>query len=335
MLSEKENFLRLINHTNTRQLCNGYDMVYCRPDPVFSLDRDGVKSWEDGGNYYYVDPWGTTHVFPPNEPGPMPITTQEYKVISDITKWKEQLSLPDYTSYEMDWSQINAEFENCDREKQLTAVIMIIGLFERTHYLMGFEDALVNHLLYPKEMHELLDEVLGIRIQQAKLIVEGCHPDVIIHHDDWGTKSQLFLPPDVWREFYKERYRKLFDCFRDLGVIVIQHGDSFQEPITNDMEEIGIKVWQGAIPENNIPVIQEQCKELILMGGLDMSIIDQKNQSEQVIRTEVRRACNTYGPRGNFIPCITYGGPGAIYSGVDELIQDEINRYNMETLGQI
>ena len=331
MLTEKENFLLLYNHKVPERLCCGYDMVFCRDDPVFSLDRDGVKSWVADNNRYYIDPWGTNHVFPPHEPGPMPITTADRKVISDITKWKEQLCVPDYASYNLDWSGINTEFEKCDKGKQLTAVIMIIGLFERTHYLMGFEDALINHLLYPDYMHELLDAILETRITQARLIARGCHPDLIIHHDDWGTKSQLFLPPDIWREFYKERYRKLFDCFRELGVIVIQHGDCYQEDIVKDMTDIGIRIWQGVIPENDIVKIRKDSPELILMGGLDMSVIDKADQSESIIRKEVRRACGEYGPLGNFIPGITYGGPGAIYPGVEEIIRDEVSCYNAET----
>ncbi len=35
----------------------------------------------------------------------------------------------------------------------------------------------------------------------------------------------------------------------------------------------------------------------------------------------------------HFIPCITYGGPGTIYPEVEEVIIDEIDRYNKKKFG--
>ena len=51
------------------------------------------------------------------------------------------------------------------------------------------------------------------------------------------------------------------------------------------------------------------------------------------IRTETRRACNEYGHLQGFWPGMTYGGPGTIYPWVEEVVIDEINKYNMERFG--
>ena len=56
-------------------------------------------------------------------------------------------------------------------------------------------------------------------------------------------------------------------------------------------------------------------------------------ESEEEIRKEVRRACETYGPGGHFIPCITYGAPGCLFPHVDPIIDDEIAKYNKEVYG--
>lgn len=68
------------------------------------------------------------------------------------------------------------------------------------------------------------------------------------------------------------------------------------------------------------------------MGGIN-SIIDKINWSEEEIRKEVRKACETYGPGGNFAPCLTYGGPGSMNPGVDDIIHDEIAGYNKDVYG--
>lgn len=36
------------------------------------------------------------------------------------------------------------------------------------------------------------------------------------------------------------------------------HADSYLVPIVEDMAEIGIQVWQGVLPENDIPALQQK-----------------------------------------------------------------------------
>ena len=40
--------------------------------------------------------------------------------------------------------------------------VMKTGLFEQSHFLMGFEDTLMNYLLEPEASEELLDYINGI-----------------------------------------------------------------------------------------------------------------------------------------------------------------------------
>ena len=96
-----------------------------------------------------------------------------------------------------------------------------------------------------------------------------------------------------------------------------------------DMVELGFDVWQGVLPQNDIPKLQKQLAgRMTLMGGIDASIVDRADSTEEEIRREVRRACEEYAPGGHFIPCITYGGPGCLFPHVDPSIDDEIDRYN-------
>jgi len=70
----------------------------------------------------------------------------------------------------------------------------------------------------------------------------------------------------------------------------MHHADSQCELIVKDMMDIGIDIWQGVLPQNDIVKIQKETEgKLILMGGIDASIIDHKEYDEEVIRREVRR----------------------------------------------
>ena len=113
----------------------------------------------------------------------------------------------------------------------------------------------------------------------------------------------------------------------------MHHADSFLEPIVEDMAEIGIDIWQGVLPTNNIAAISEKVGDrMMLMGGID-SVIDREDATEEEIRAETRRACEAYGDLKGFWPGITYGGPGTLYPHVEPIVIDEIAKYNREHFG--
>ena len=277
-----------------------------------------------------VDRWGTTILFPVDAPGPMPDTTEEKKVLKDITRWREVVHAPDIeANCQTGWEDICAKADALRGEK-LIAGFMGTGMFEQCHFLMGFEDTLSNLYEHPDEMHELIEYICDYRLRYVKMLIDNLHPDVIFSHDDWGTKDALFMKPDMWREFYKEPYRKFYGYIRSRGVIAIHHGDAYLADIVDDMAEIGIQCWQGVLPENNIPALQERLQgRMILMGGIGAAI-DRADASEEEIRAYVRKALEENTPRGYYIPSITYGLPGAVYPQVDAAIDAEIAAWNSE-----
>jgi hypothetical protein len=154
-------------------------------------------------------------------------------------------------------------------------------------------------------------------------------------HDDWGMKHSLFTSPEVWREMIKPHYVELFGYLKSKGLIIVHHADSFLEPIAADMAGMDVDVWQGVLPQNDIVRLQKELAgRMTLMGGIDAAVVDTPTTTEEEIRAETRRACETYGPGGHFIPSFTYGGPGdMIYKAGDAIISDEVARYNRETYG--
>ncbi len=295
-------------------------------DPIMGYLMEGFARGRK-----YIDKWGVTILYAEDAPGPMPYITEENKVLKDITKWKETVHAPDLSFAETaDWSIALRSAEEIRKSGKLVMELMGTGIFEECHYLMGFEDTLTNLYEHPQEMHELIDYILQYRMYYAKLLIEHLHPDVILSHDDWGTKESLFMPADMWREFYKEPYRKFYGYIRSQGVIVMHHADSYCAPIVHDMAEVGINIWQGVLPENNIPaLIEELDGDLTLMGGVG-AVIDVPDSTEEEVRTYVSDLLQSCASMGHFIPCITYGLPGAVYKHLDPLIDDEIDKYNAQ-----
>lgn len=332
MLSPKENFLETIKK-------DGHpDRIVKQYESLVFLPGDPVCTYVRGKRFPGMEPakdlWGTTIVWPEDSIGAMPHITPDNRAITDITEWKNEIKIPDLAancSDEALWKPYLERLNAVDRDKQLTMMFAPTGLFERLHFIQGFEDALINLIEEPEATKELCDAIGEYRYIGLKLMCDYAKPDAIISHDDWGSKTNLFMSPDMWREYIKPWYKKAYDYMHEKGVLVIHHADSFLEPIVEDMIEIGVDVWQGVLPQNDIVKLQKQIDgRMALMGGIDSGIVDKPDSTEEEIRTETRRVLNTYCPQGNFIPCITYGAPGTVYPKADELINDEIDRYNKE-----
>ena len=326
MATAKEIFLETLKPDGKpqRQLVQYEAIQMILPDPVMLYVRDGCVPGAT-----HPDKWGTLIAWPAGDPGATPIITEDNKVCPDITRWREFVHAPDIEANCLGgWDVFGGMARAQAGDEKLLAAFMPCGLFEQCHFLMGFEDTLTNLYEHPQEMHELIDYILEYRLKYAKLLIDNFQPDMIFSHDDWGTKESLFMSPEMWREFFKEPYRKFYGYIREHGCIALHHADSYLVPIVEDMAEIGIQVWQGVLPENDIPALQQQLQgRMVLMGGIGAAI-DRPDSTEEEIRDYVRQALESYCPGGHFIPSITYGMNGTIFKHVDPIIDSEIVAYN-------
>lgn len=328
MMTARENYLALCNGEKPERLVNQYEpfeFVLNEPllfDFYFSCYVEGQDT---------INPFGITIRWKKGEHAGMPYVTNETKVCPDVTEWKKYVKMPNLQHPEEAWAGAKEANAKVNRKEKMATGLMVTGLFEQAHFLMGFEDTLMNFLLEPEAMHELLDHLLEFKMEYAKQLLDHLDLDSMLTHDDWGAKDRLFFSKEVFDEFLKPRYEKLYGYIESRGVQVVHHADSWCENIAPEMPDMHIKTWQGVLPSNNIKKLQKELNgKLILMGGIDAGITDFADWTEEVVRKETRRACEEYGPGGGFIPCVTYGLPETIFPGVLECMSDEINRYNEE-----
>ena len=326
MSTPKEIFLELIRPDGQpeRQLRQYEALHMCLTDPCNTYLRGNRKRGTTS-----VDRWGTTILFPEDAPGPMPDTREGLAVCPDVTRWRETVHAPDLEAACTEgWDTCRAEARAACGSDHLLAGFMGTGIFEQCHFLMGFEDTLTNLYAHPDEMHALIDYITEYRLTYVRMLIDHLQPDVIFSHDDWGTKNALFMKPEMWREFFKEPYRRFYGYIRSRGVIAIHHADSYLVPIVDDMAEIGIQVWQGVLPENDIPALQAHLNgRLTLMGGFGAAI-DRKDATPEDILTYARDVLKRNCPGGHYIPSITYGLAGTVFPHVDQYLDQAVNEYN-------
>ena len=328
MQTAKDIFLELLKpEGRPERVLRQYEALHmCLYDPINTYLRGNRRRGS-----VTKDRWGTTISFPEDAPGAIPVHSDELTVCPDITRWQETVHAPDLAANCTEgWEECRSRARAAAGEQQLVAGFMGTGIFEQCHFLMGFENTLTALYEHPEEMHQLIEYITEYRLGYVKLLIDHLQPDVIFSHDDWGTKDALFMKPEMWRAFFKEPYRRFYGYIRSRGCIAIHHADSFLAPIVDDMAEIGIQVWQGTLPENNIPALQQQLKgRLVLMGGIGAAI-DRADAAPEEILAYTKATLDTCCPGGHFIPSITYGLPGAVFPHIDQYVDQAIDAYNAQ-----
>ncbi|MCL2339286.1 MAG: methyltransferase [Actinomycetia bacterium] len=252
------------------------------------------------------DDWGVTYVWPEGAPGPHPIARPETLVIPDIRHWQDNLKVPSVQG--LDWTEAKAMVAGVDRSEKYVAVMAGGGLFERSHHLMGLENALINYLDYPEDVSELLHVIKDYKLAYLEEVAAQVQPDVVFFHDDWGHKRNIFLPPAVWRELIKPLHTEIIAKAHELGIFFLHHADCILQPLVLDMVEMKVDAWQGVIAQNDIVAIQKVTEgKLPMVGGFDSAKIDVEGTTPADVRAEVHRVIDTYCPGGRFFPGIPNG----------------------------
>ena len=117
-------------------------------------------------------------------------------------------------------------------------------LFERLHEIRGFENTLMDLYTEQEKMGALLDKLLDYQIGIVKEAAK--HGKGRIHcfdtTDDWGTQQSLLISPDIWRQIFKPRYKKLIDVIHENDMVIRFHTDGNIEAIMEDFIELGVDI---------------------------------------------------------------------------------------------
>lgn len=123
-----------------------------------------------------------------------------------------------------------------------TSLFML--LFERIHALRGFENALTDLYLERERLEDLADRIVRYDIGIIENIVARFPGRIhgFRFTDDWGTERATFIRPELWDEFFKPRYKRIFDAAHAAGWHVWMHSCGKIDAILEGLIEIGLDV---------------------------------------------------------------------------------------------
>lgn len=124
-----------------------------------------------------------------------------------------------------------------------------ISLYERVHFLRGFENTCLDIHQNPQELGKLIDVLVEMNLyaieQYARAGVDG-----FIFADDWGFQQGLMISPHSWRQLWKPRYARLYDAVHAAGMMAFLHSCGDIRAILDDLIEIGLDVIDMQQQEN-------------------------------------------------------------------------------------
>src|SRR5271157_177615 len=201
--------------------------------------------------------------------------------------------------------------------------------FERPWEIRGMENLLTDYYLFPKQVHRLQEALCRLYLGYLQRAIREFSPDGFWTSDDLGHQRQLFMRPNMFREFLKPYYARIGVFLREQKVHWWLHSCGNNTSILGDLAEVGVNVFhpvqKGTMDE--AAVAHEFGDRLTFLAGLDVQHVLQEKDPEGV-RAEVRHLMDIFdGPEGGM--CIAAGN-GIVEDTPLENIQaflDEALRY--------
>jgi len=168
-------------------------------------------------------------------------------------------------------------------------------LWQRMFYLHGYQATLEDLLLYPERCAELRDMILAVMLRRVERLCRIPELDGVHFRDDWGTQEALMISPQLWREFFKPAYARLFALVRDAGKHVWFHSDGQIAAIIPDLLEIGVQVLNPQVGAIGRERLAELCAgKVCIEADLDRQRLLPFGSPEEV-RAAVRADIAAFG----------------------------------------
>ncbi len=190
----------------------------------------------------------------------------------------------------------------CEANTENFTAIWVGDLWERATFMRGMENILLDVVLNPLFVEELLRNLADYVLRTMEILFERFKFDAIALSDDYGTQKAMIMSPDDWRTLIKPLLAGIYALAHKHNRYVFHHSCGNIVPIISDLIEIGLDILHPIQPEAmDIGDLKRQFgRELTFCGGLRTQDLLPFGTPEQV-RREVVRLKKQMGAGGGFI----------------------------------
>lgn len=295
-MTERENILRMFEGKRPHWLPIGPKAMYAVGKLIDDIERPHFNEGWD---------WFGCHWLPQNALGRV-IThpdVHQKPIVTDITKWKEQITFPDIDA--LPWDRFQADVNEDARKlgEKLSFIRLEGGIWERLTFLMGFENALMALLEEPEACREYAEAMADFKIRLHERVLSLFDYDLAIYMEDLGSAKGPLMSRATYQEIFKEPVGRVLAHMKTKAKHVGFHSCGCMDIFVPDLVEMGAELINPVQIWND----QEKLKKefggkVIFYGGLNnQQVTDIAWPEEEKIRAEVRRTVDTMGPDGLII----------------------------------
>ncbi len=174
------------------------------------------------------------------------------------------------------------------------------SLYERAWTMRGMSNLLMDFLMYPDFVHELMTAIADYNIAQIHKALEY-DIDAVYFGDDWGKQYGLIMGIDTWRTFIKPQLVRMYHEVKKTGKYVFIHSCGDVDELFDDLIEIGLDCFNPFQPEvMDIHALMDQYKgKLTFHGGISTQRTLPFGTKDDV-KNEINKLLQ-HGRQGNYI----------------------------------
>jgi uroporphyrinogen decarboxylase len=143
------------------------------------------------------------------------------------------------------------------------------SLFERAWTLRGMENLMMDFLLNPEFVHQILAAIADYNIAQVREALKY-DIDAVYFGDDWGQQRGLIMGKPAWDQFILPQLRRMYRAVRGAGKFQMIHSCGDVDELFDDLISAGLNCFNPFQPEvMDCPALLEKYRgRLAFHGGL-------------------------------------------------------------------
>ncbi len=190
------------------------------------------------------------------------------------------------------------------------SIMLAVGcnLFETGTFLRGMENFLCDIYIDKKGAKRLLDFLVERYLRLLDRVLKGVgeYVDILQFGDDLGSQTGPFMSPDVFREVFKPRYKKMWDFIHNnSGCKVFLHSCGSNYELIPDLIDAGLDILNPVqtTAKNMEPerLKKEFGKEITFWGGGCNTQYILSTGSPKEVREDVKKRIDIFAKNGGFV----------------------------------
>ncbi|KXA94813.1 hypothetical protein AKJ65_03360 [candidate division MSBL1 archaeon SCGC-AAA259E19] len=191
-----------------------------------------------------------------------------------------------------DWKKRKKESRKTKNKGGLATGSLPHGfMFQRVHYLRGYENFMRDVARGKQNLDELIDKIREYNLERIRKYL-NLGVEFMFFAGDLGTQDRLAISPDKFRHYFLPCYKDMFELCKNEGVIVYLHSDGHILEMIPDFVEAGLDIINPQVRANGLESLEKIAKGNICIDlDLDRQLFPYASSNE--IKEHIQKSVDT------------------------------------------